>query len=283
MKVKTVYECSFCGCQGTKSELKKHEVSCEKRVKADQVRVAKELKEKKIRNDIRLTATSWSNLEQQVNDFAKSKGFKLTVIFSDLKYDPRLSNSHNSPVTGTSNWCGQDDKKPKHYPGYHGKVTVHYEAEKKSSDDFLIGGFNGIKIPGISTGSGGSRGSSEYSYELYLFIQDFPLIEAKVKKAHELEELQKQYVAQEEKKANDLNVLVDAAVSIDIETNKLIQQKKDLEIQIQQLQYNVGVVLAKQAKRKVDVTSCILDERPNLIRTSNPYMADILATWNSIK
>jgi len=67
-----------------------------------------------------------------------------------------VSNTHDCPINGVTNWGGRNDNAPTGYPGWHGRVWVRY-AEKNSSggsDPFPAtltypgtGGFGGYNGP----------------------------------------------------------------------------------------------------------------------------------------
>ena len=105
------------------------------------------------------------------------------IVFSRLNFT-NVSNSHSSPVGKQGNFS-RDKSKPLTHKGWLGEITIiSYTNEPGFSSDII--GYD----TGINTGSGGYRGS-DYgemkdcyvtSYELRLFLDDFPLIKDKYNK-----------------------------------------------------------------------------------------------------
>lgn len=145
------------------------------------------------RNYPRLNATSIQDIIDMSIEAAKQIDPKsaLKSVILNVKYSENVSNSHSSPVKGVSNWCGRDKDQPTGYPGLYGNIIFEYEKYHSSNDIFTA---YGKGIVGINTGSGGYN--SKGNYGVTIFLDDFPLIKAKIEK--ELEEKEIYYAAVKE-------------------------------------------------------------------------------------
>jgi len=116
----------------------------------------------------------------------------------DTSWHAEVSNSHNCPRDGYTNWCGdnEEDKSKRHYPGWHGKIAMSYSVEdchiviqkpgekeniiEAPSVSDMVGSFGDrMALSGICTGSGGG-GKQNSSYSVSLFQSDFPNMEKQV-------------------------------------------------------------------------------------------------------
>lgn len=157
----------------------------------------KKEKEKKFHDMInapRLTATSLEDFRLKVFELLKKANKKfgvqlLSFDFTDIRYQMKLSNSHNCPIGSeyTQNWGGADGK-PKGYPGWKAQLkgrTIHNHCAKRGTYLTHRMGVTSprrcqeVSIPGLNSGSGG--GVESFSYELSLFLYDFPLIHKQYK------------------------------------------------------------------------------------------------------
>lgn len=109
-------------------------------------------------------------------------GFKWTLDFTE-----KVSNTHNCPLNGVTNWGSKEDK-PRHYPGWYGRVWYRY----KNTKDFSLNLNNTLTYTG--TGGYGSYNGPWaeiakatytqykrytvfcYSYDFRLFEDDWPKI-----------------------------------------------------------------------------------------------------------
>ena len=113
----------------------------------------------------------WQNREDLRGS---EEDFELTVTSVDVRYYDIVSNSHHCPQDGVENWGGRetwDDgtTKPKGYPGFSGQI------------EFLVSHYMGwgsdiFKGTGLHTGTGGGSSSGKFSYDLKMFVDDFPNI-----------------------------------------------------------------------------------------------------------
>ena len=117
----------------------------------------------------------------------------------DTTWRTEVSNSHNCPRDGYTNWGGdnKEDKSKRHYPGWHGKIEMSYNKEdcyiiiqkpgaKKQniieapSVSDMVGTFgDSMALSGICTGGGGG-GHQNHSYQVSLFQSDFSEMEKAV-------------------------------------------------------------------------------------------------------
>jgi hypothetical protein len=70
----------------------------------------------------------------------------------DIRYTDHVSNTHSEPINGLSNFS-QDDDKPKHYPGFTGRVWIRY----KNEEGYTFGS-DPMRITCTHTGTGGIGG-----------------------------------------------------------------------------------------------------------------------------
>lgn len=108
---------------------------------------------------------------------------KLTSVEIDTaRWSESLGNTHGCPRGGVSNFMGHADK-PRGYPGWHSRITVHIETGvyKYRNKEYTRDGFGSDYFAGsiLETGSGGGGGSKtlgvvSYGYELRLWAHDFP-------------------------------------------------------------------------------------------------------------
>ena len=100
--------------------------------------------------------------------------YTVTVRYLHLAYSDSVSNSHSHPRNGVSNWGGRDTLKdgtpaPRGYPGWQGRISYQLNS------DALGFGSDVFKNTGLNTGTGGgSGGSGIYSYDLKMFMDDWP-------------------------------------------------------------------------------------------------------------
>ena len=114
---------------------------------------------------------------------AELKSFTLDISYREL-----ISNSHDSPRDGVTNWSGRDSDKPCHYPGFVG--NLEYELVNDPDKDSAMNNgklrtcmsfSDALGYIGIHTGNGG--GSAKKKYGVRLFQDDFPALRRTVFKA----------------------------------------------------------------------------------------------------
>ncbi len=180
-----IWQCNYCDKQlTTEAGINRHEDKCTAnpviiQAKSNMSGVGKEI------DDIRLNATSPSDLFNRIEDFLSSKGIEVSFTAYPTKYNNLVSNSHDSPKGYRQNWCGRADDEgvPKGYPGWSGNliglVTVTDRSilnlkenfPKKLSD--IWGGWSDslFKFPYINTCNQNCK----------IYIYDFPKMHEKFK------------------------------------------------------------------------------------------------------
>lgn len=124
----------------------------------------------------------------------------------NVKYSSKVSNSHDCPLDGVSNWCSQYHDKPTSYPGYEGRVWVRFDGNHPerhfSAHDALdevmgypgTGGGGGYDGPWEALNAavfkmyGHNRKEYDnpyprpdiYSWDFRFFLMDFPELEKAV-------------------------------------------------------------------------------------------------------
>jgi len=93
--------------------------------------------------------------------------FWIKVISLDVRWSDSVSNSHDCPQNGSTNWGGRDANMPKGYPGWTGNIKFQVSHVVPS---FFSNIFEGTRI---NTGSGGARGNNIYSYSVIFFADDW--------------------------------------------------------------------------------------------------------------
>lgn len=142
-----------------------------------------------IANSFRLELDDIRDFGQLLNEKVKKHmGIDPGIRVSSLLFG-RVCNSSCAPVGGKSNWCARDKSIPSSYLGWKGKISGSYikkgakQFEIRSIivndsgwSDTLKADFDGFY--GVNTGCGGG-GSGCWSYDLSIFIDDFPLLKRK--------------------------------------------------------------------------------------------------------
>lgn len=99
--------------------------------------------------------------------------FTVTIKYLTLTYNDCVSNSHSCPRGGVTNWGGRDTLKdgtpaPRGYPGWTGRISFQLSTGTISFSSYVFKG------TGINTGSGGGGGGGTFSYDLKMFMDDWP-------------------------------------------------------------------------------------------------------------
>jgi hypothetical protein len=166
-------------------------------------------KRSEICNKIRLTVRTVQELEAATIEFAREYfGSELTYeygfvqhvekMIQNHRYVEDVSNTHGAPIGKKTNWGGQHKDYPRHFPGLrvwakgtcrwiNKKPEPHlWERGRRSGSEgatpACIGcgawGFDqpkhGCTIAGLHTGT--FNGGHEWSGEMYIFFEDFPLL-----------------------------------------------------------------------------------------------------------
>lgn len=96
--------------------------------------------------------------------------FWVRITYLDIRHSNSVSNSHNCPRGGVTNWGRRDPGAPTGYPGWSGRIE--YQASH-SLPGFSSDMFRGT---GINPGSGGGMGQNRCGYSVELFDADWPVI-----------------------------------------------------------------------------------------------------------
>jgi hypothetical protein len=104
--------------------------------------------------------------------FDFSKWAKPKAIHLDLRWSDRVSNSHNCPGNGVTNWHGSPDL-PKGYPGWYGRIEIKWESNTSINRLKSCLGSSYFDKSGIHTGSG-SGTDLGFSQGLEIFYEDWP-------------------------------------------------------------------------------------------------------------
>jgi hypothetical protein len=134
----------------------------------------------------------WENAKQYewTSDAARwdkiRDSFTVTIQHLSLIYSDRVSNTHDCPLNGVTNWSGRDTFedgtiKPRGYPGFNGTIIF------KTSHEPLSFSSNIFKGTGINTGSGGG-GNNIYRFSVRMFLDDWPGIAKTIQAAKEQHE-----------------------------------------------------------------------------------------------
>lgn len=187
-----VRQCPFTGKIFEEHQLKKYV--------AHLAEVREGMKEKRKHNHLRKTFKEWLRKEKQkivsidmvvpwflenqrtIMDAHNALGnvdwdgkFYKTDKFTELSmtatYNNHVSNSHQCPDIGVTNWCAYDTTKTTGYPGFSGYVKGKLVRAKQHDSEYPYSG--ALKLVGIKTGSGGG-GNSSWEYDCKLFLADWP-------------------------------------------------------------------------------------------------------------
>lgn len=179
----------------------------------------------------------------------------LKIHFSELRFS-NVSNSHSSPIGFEQNFMRKPDK-PLTYPGWYGTVTFVFSNSKCIGRDWLD------RFDGLNTGSGCGGGSRfmEYnnvyvlSYELRLYIYDFPLIHEQYKRYLELKELH-------EKNSRDIDILSENTLKLSEEYQRVLKDIGKINLKINKLQK----LLSKQVDKKYNIAENVRKESEDKCR-----------------
>ena len=179
MNVVEVYQCEVCGKESRNpSKIKNHEVQCK-------INKKKELEAEKNREKWEkefLETFHPSRLKECINEYLEKFGVPPFEHLSySVKYSDNVSNSHECPMNGVTNWSRRDPDKPTSYPGFKGNISGKYNADDHTISEYCSSFHRKVKIPGIHSGTGGG-GHDGFRYELKFFIDDFPNLKNEITK-----------------------------------------------------------------------------------------------------
>lgn len=96
-----------------------------------------------------------------------------------LRFSERVSNTHNAPRNGETNWGGRNDDAPRGYPGFSGHISFELNFDPSHSVDrgsLCLEPQRGLGWAGIHTGTGGGRGGKgvyKWEFGVEIFLSDF--------------------------------------------------------------------------------------------------------------
>jgi hypothetical protein len=223
------------------------------------------LKTQELKHMPRLTATSIYDFRDKafdvINQLNEGNPDKLLLFnFSNLRFG-NVSNSHSAPIGFETNFRGSVDK-PTSYKGWRGEITIIFSKDINSGKDrerieSIIGSF-----PGINRGGGGYRGG-EYmnikgyvlSYELRLYLEDFPLLKEEYERYSNLEEAYQEW-------ESHIDILWDAKNKVDIEILTHQSTYDKIGEKIRELQNEQNKIYSLISKRKIENKETVLLSKP---------------------
>ena len=228
MKSVEAFECQHCkALYRSLSEMDSCGSACFEAKQEEQAQEDLKAIRTELQNYVRLNAENVQDIEQMCIDVSKKifpesplKSMKLSV-----KYVEHASNSHSCPLNGVENFR-KEQSKPTGYPALAGRIS--FEVDYLTMSRSHHSPFNKTGIHGINTGSGGLRGNT-YSYDVTLWLDDFPKIKQNVEDAQRNQEDFCQFFQQQ------LKLKVDA-VDTDPFIKELNIDMKALQDQIRELQ-----------------------------------------------
>lgn len=186
MKPIKAYACTICeDIHKTKALAEGCEAKCKDREKKNAKEKTRIEKIDYWRNYPRLNATSMAEVVSMCIEASKhiEPTSELGELSFTVRYEADTPNTHSCPIDGVTNW-GNKRCEPGavlSYPSLTGKIKFIYKKDKHKID--IFGSFRHHGILGISTGTGGGGGSSSYSsYEVNIWLDDFPLLKEKIEK-----------------------------------------------------------------------------------------------------
>lgn len=141
--------------------------------------------EKYIKENFNRVMIAWNGgsnpAVHELLDQIKMEEFDLRLRFSE-----KVSNTHNRPRDGVTNWGGRTEGAPRGYPGWSGHVSFTLNMDPSSHEhEFTRTLTSGILCleperalgwAGIHTGTGGGRGGPsvhKWEYGCEIFLNDF--------------------------------------------------------------------------------------------------------------
>ncbi len=104
------------------------------------------------------------------NDKFHPETDKITKIVLDVKYSPKVSNSHSCPRGGVTNWCAKNPHLPTSYPGFAGRLEGVLKRDNRHMGQYPMGDF--LDMIGLRQGTGGG-GNDRWGWDTKLFLDDW--------------------------------------------------------------------------------------------------------------
>lgn len=176
MKESTIYTCDYCGLQGDKNNIKKHEAICVKNTK----QVLKETIQQRA-NNLRLNAETPKHFAKLIEEYILSITGKVVNITFDQLHLQGCSNTWRCPIDGTTNF-ERKSPRPMSYVGLSGNFIYEVLNICNESPGLNLGQdlFNKYgEIPGLHFDEFYAHSSYKSILKVTLFIDDFPKIKKK--------------------------------------------------------------------------------------------------------
>ncbi len=231
MKSVEAFECQYCKTlYRSLSEMDFCEGACLEVKQEEQVQEDLDAIRAELQNYVRLNAESIEDIEQMCIDISK-KLFPESPLKSmelNVRYKDHASNTHSWPLDGVENFRGEKGK-PTGYPALTGRISFEYVKEPSGfgSDIFSWGG-----IIGVNTGSGGSGSRNTYSYDVSLWLDDFPKIKEKVDECLKNNEDFCRFFTQQVKLKADTVDADQFIKELDIDIKALQEQIQELRVKL---------------------------------------------------
>lgn len=116
-------------------------------------------------------------MKPDTDEYTKMEFSKYWDTPGILTYSDTISNTHECPDNGVTNWGGKNPDAPTSYPGFSGRIEGTLKRARKDMADYPTSDF--LKFIGIKTGSGGG-GNEHWGYDCRVFIDDWPGIKARI-------------------------------------------------------------------------------------------------------
>jgi hypothetical protein len=186
MKIIEIYKCEHCGEESrVKSKMTKHEIECAKIKERERLRKEKYEEAQK---EFYLSIHKPEDFIPRVIEWHKKwNDLEVRIKSQNLTFSESVSNSHNCPINGITNWHRNKDL-PLGYPGWYGRWTFEiskaddlklYKKGITFLSDIFHAGYKWKKsksffsLSGINIGGGGGGGQGG-TYEIFIYLEDFP-------------------------------------------------------------------------------------------------------------
>lgn len=97
--------------------------------------------------------------------------FTVKITYLDIRWSDSVSNSHDCPHNGVTNWAGRDQNAPRGYPGWGGRIEYQISHELPGFGSDIMEGTR------IHTGTGGGTSNNRYGFDVRFFADDWPGLE----------------------------------------------------------------------------------------------------------
>lgn len=102
----------------------------------------------------------------------------ISAVLGDPVYNQLLSNSHNCPAGGVTNWGSHKPDAPTGYPGWASYIKINLQRPGNRNNSYPVS--ETLNLIGIRTGSGGG-GNSNTGYGVSIFLDDWPGLQEEIR------------------------------------------------------------------------------------------------------